>query len=165
MYRDVGFADGDPASLDEIEALRHAQDRNAFDTIVGRYPELGFTPANLLVLLQPQYMDGEGDPIPYGKESYMASLRELAQFIAITTSRVLPPFSSWNSVMMNVSLLLDKLAPGATLDVTHIRQHLWAARANEVAQGIINRAGLRIKREIEGFGERGFPFDQPVNPK
>jgi hypothetical protein len=164
MFRDVGFDDPEPNSLQEMEVRRHEQDGESFNTISKTFPQLGFTSSNLLVLLQPQL--GGFDVAPCASESYLESMRDLVRFIDnVCASRASTTFAWMNDVMNSVATAIHSIPGNATINITETVQQLYIFRAEEIARTIIKGAKVRVEPEVDEFTMQTFPYEDPQDPK
>jgi hypothetical protein len=160
---DVGFEDPPPESFEEAENRRHAQDAEAAEMMIQRYPTHGFTAENLCVLLQP---NTGGYPEDFEKQSYMESLRDLARFIDCACRTRRPAGFAWmNSILTSVAGVIGRLPRDATIDITEALQAVYRSWADDVFKGIIEPAPLHAQAELAHFSIRDFPYGNALNPR
>jgi hypothetical protein len=162
MYRDVGFAGPPATSLLEMEQRRHDQDAASFATVFEKLPKCGLTKDNLLVLLQPQYAGRR--PIPFGEDSYMESLRDLARFIdCVCRTKRSPGFPWMDSVLTTIARLIhdSPTVPNGPVNINDRIVLICTGFAEHTCQSILAGKDFAAKTEMERTSIRTFPYEGP----
>jgi hypothetical protein len=165
MYREVGF-EGEPAlSLAEMEQRRRTQDQNGFEIVLNKFPKLGFTPNNLLVLEQPQLADAFG-AIDFAPESYLESLRDLARFIDGVCRRKRSPGFAWmDTILTSIAEIIDRLPAVSQVNISETVRLICISQAEEVAKSTIAAHAFRAQQEVPKIPLRAFPFEGGIDPQ
>jgi hypothetical protein len=165
MYREVGFEGEAATSLAQMEQRRRAQDQEGFRLVLNKFPKLGFTRHNLLVLEQPQLAD-MGSAINFAPESYMESLRDLVRFIDGVCRRKRSPGFAWmNSILINIADIIHRLPGGSAVNISETVRLISISQAEEVSKSIIAAHAFRAKSEVLKVPLQAFPFDGGIDQR